>query len=193
MYTALKHYMPYGFSLIEMLFALCLLAVLSGFALINMPQWARKHQADATIGALRSGINIARHTAINKNTDVIVCPNDNGDCGPRNTWHTGTLIFEDKDRSRHHSQGDVIVAHLPAIDHGRIYWRAFRNRSYLLFTGRGITDWQNGHFIYCPHDSDPQLARQLVLNYAGRTYLSKDLDGDGIHQDGRGRTLTCPR
>ncbi|MCH1551126.1 MAG: GspH/FimT family pseudopilin [Pseudomonadales bacterium] len=180
-----------GFSLVELCVTLAVAGVLSGLALHNLPQWINQHHADTTLRSIRTAINLARHTAINHQDQVIICPNRQGQCGPRNSWHHGMLIFLDDDRSRDYSSGDVIIAQLAGIKHGRIFWRAFRNRSYLLFTGQGITDWQNGHFLYCPSDANPANARQLIVNAAGRTYPSKDTDGDGHHENIRGSALQC--
>ena len=167
-------------------------AVIMAIAIPGMDALVQSHQARTALQDLRAGIHLARHTAINKNVNVIICPRDGDNCGPRNTWHAGALIFEDRDNSRTPTPADIIVGHLNPIPSGQIYWRAFRSRSYLLFTGSGLTDWQNGNLLYCPSNGDPTLARQLILNVAGRTYPSRDADGNGIHEDARGRDLICP-
>lgn len=182
---------PAGLTLIELMVALAIVSVLLSFSFASMTELAASRRADSALNLLRAGINMARHAAINNNSSVIVCPRGANGCGPRNTWHLGTLIFEDKDRNNRYSEDDRVLAQLDPVPSGRIVWRAFRSRSYLRFTGRGMTDWQNGHLLYCPTTRDPRLARQLVLNYAGRTYASKDRDGDGVHEDVRGRPLRC--
>ena len=182
---------PAGLTLIELMVALTIISVLLSFSFPSMTELVASRRADSALNLLRAGINMARHAAINHNTSVIVCPRGSNGCGPRDTWHLGTLIFEDKDRDNRFSDDDRVLAHLDPVRSGRIFWRAFRSRSYLRFTGRGMTDWQNGHLLYCPANGQPELARQLVLNYAGRTYASKDRDGDGVHEDVRGRPLRC--
>ena len=180
-----------GLTLIELLAALTIAAVLLSYAIPNMSALVESRRADSALNLLRAGINMARHAAINRNASVIVCPRGDNGCGPRNTWHLGTLIFEDKDGDNRYGDNDLTLTDLDPIRSGNVYWRAFRSRSYLRFTGRGVTDWQNGHLLYCPANGQPQLARQLVLNYAGRTYASNDSDGDGVHEDVRGKPLNC--
>ncbi len=180
-----------GMSLIELLIALALSGIMSSLAVFYIPDWINRLQAESAINGFRSVINTARHAAITFNVDVIVCPRDGEVCGPRNTWHRGTLVFADHDADQQVSAGDTMVAHLPALKSGQVVWRSFRNRSYLKFTATGLTDWQNGHLLYCPDNGDPQFARQVVLNHAGRTYSSRDSDGDGIHEDVRGNALVC--
>ena len=57
----------------------------------------------------------------------------------------------------------------------------------------GLTDWQNGNFLYCPQGGDPRFARQIVINAQARVRHARDSDGDGIVEDARGRPVTCPR
>ena len=181
----------FGFTLAEMLVVVAMLAVLTHSALLYVPDWISRHQAQATIRVLQSAVNLARLAAVNKRVNIVVCPRNQQTCGARDTWHQGILIFEDHDNSRSFNHLDVPVAELPGFDHGHVVWRSFRNRRYLLFTPRGMTAWQNGHFRYCPSSQEAQFARQLTLNYAGRTYVSADRNNDGIHEDPYGEPLTC--
>ena len=82
---------------------------------------------------------------------------------------------------------------LPALARGsRVYWRSFRNRSYLSFTSTGLTAWQNGSFRYCPLSGDPSLIREVILNPAGRLRRATDHDGDGVVEDATGAPVSCP-
>jgi len=185
-----------GFSLLELLAALAILAVLAGMALVYMPEFVAAKRSDAALRSLRVMINFARHAAIVRGHTVIVCPRQQQasgtGCGPRNTWHHGALVFADYDGNHRLDTNDEELGRSEPMVSGRVYWRAFRSRSYLVFTPRGFTDWQNGHLLYCPHEGQPRLARQLVLNVTGRTYPSRDSNGDGVHEDVRGRPLRCP-
>jgi len=181
-----------GFSLIELLISMLIVSVMMSFAIPSSQMFLAGRHSEQVLATLRSTINFARQTAIALNAPVIMCPKANNGCGPRNTWHNGAIVFADFDNDHQPGPNDFIATHMQPISHGRIYWRAFRNRSYLKFTGRGLTDWQNGHLIYCADDGDLTQARQVTLNYAGRTYSSSDTNGDGIHEDGAGRPLRCP-
>lgn len=171
-------------------------AVLTGMALVYMPEFVAAKRSAAALNNIRIVINFARHAAIVRGHSVVVCPRHlpavNPRCGPRNSWHQGILVFADYDGNHAFTAGDKMLSQTEPLDSGRIYWRAFRSRSYLVFTARGSTDWQNGHLLYCPDNGDPRMARQLVLNVTGRTYPSRDDNGDGIHEDVRGRALRCP-
>lgn len=182
---------PLGFSLLDLLITLAIAAVLLGHALIYLPDWVSSHRANTSLSVLRTAVNLARHAAARNATTVTMCPRGDGRCGDRNTWHAGIMIFRDKNSDREVNGDDEVYAQLPGPEHGTISWRSFRNRSVLRFTANGLTDWQNGHFQYCPASNDPRWARRIVLNAAGRIYPSHDRDGDGIHEDRLGAPLAC--
>ena len=180
-----------GITLVELLVCLVIASVLAGFALFSTPDWIAQYRARTSLSTLRAAINLARHAAVRRGYNVVVCPSAGDACGPANTWINGALIFEDRNRDRVLNQSDVIISQSPGVASGGIVWRSFRNRGVLVFKPRGLTDWQNGHFQFCPEDNDVRHARQVILNYAGRTYASRDRDGDGIHEDAHGRPLRC--
>lgn len=182
--------------MIELLVALVIAAILMRYATAYLPDWLNQRRANTGLQGIHAALNTARHAAIRHASVVIVCPrrNDRGatpGCGARNTWHQGLLAYLDANRNRVYDASDNVIASIPGPETGQITWRSFRNRSYLRFTPRGLTDWQNGHFLFCPENADPRLARQLVLNMAGRIYPSRDRDGDGIHEDAAGNPLRC--
>ena len=99
------------------------------------------------------------------------------------------MVFLDHDRDRRIDEGEFVwVSGCPPMEEGeRIQWRSFRNRSYLLIHGSGLTDWQSGNFQYCPADGDARFARQIILNAQGRARRAIDTDGDGIRENAAGR------
>ena len=103
----------------------------------------------------------------------------------------GTVAFVDYNNNKQIDEQDKLLGSIAQLTN-RVTWRSFRNRSYLKFVATGHTDWQNGHFKFCPEGTqDHALSRQLVLNAAGRLYFSRDEDGDGLHEDVQGNDLTC--
>jgi type IV fimbrial biogenesis protein FimT len=87
---------------------------------------------------------------------------------------------------------DDVLRGIPALPAGStVFWRSFRNRPYLVFQPTGLTDWQNGHFLFCPASGNARDARQVVLNPQGRLRQMTDRDGDGIVEDTSGRPVRC--
>ena len=182
-----------GFSVVELLVALALMSLLMGVGIPAFSHLVAGQRATARVNQIIGAVQLARQAAISLNTTTTLCPSRDGVCLGRNQWHVGAMIFTDHNRNGILEKDETLVTRLPRLDRGeRIYWRSFRNRSFLRFKATGRTDWQNGHFLYCPPDLDPRYARAAVLNAQGRIRLAPDTDADGIAEDARGRPLHCP-
>jgi type IV fimbrial biogenesis protein FimT len=185
---------PLGLTLIELLVGLAVAATLIGIALPSLQTYVDQQQATAAINQLTGAVQFARAAAIAMRNTVTLCPMaDAGACGPRDTWHIGAVIFVDNNRNGRLDISEAVLRRLPPLPAGsRVFWRSFRNRSYLSFTAIGLTQWQNGSFRYCPPNDDATLIREIIINPAGRVRRATDVDGDGVVDDAAGRPVTCP-
>ncbi len=174
--------------------ALAVAALLAGTALPAFVDLAADLRATTRMNAMLGAVQAMRHLAISRNAPVTLCPGQGPRCLGANQWHQGATVFVDQNRNRRIDDSEFVALRLPPMNEGeRISWRSFRNRSYLLIRSSGLTDWQSGHFQYCPADGDPRFARQIILNAQGRARHAVDSDQDGVREDARGRPLTCSR
>ena len=187
-----------GLSLVEVLVALAVAAVLLGFAVPSLRKLLEQERSTAAINAVIGTVHLARSSAIELHARVIVCPlaapqgTGPARCGGHADWPHGWLTFVDRDRNATFGGLDVGVRESQSLATGaRLSWRSFRNRPYLAFEPSGLTEWQNGSFLYCPASADPHDARQVVLNPQGRLRQLTDRDGDGIVEDTNGRPVRC--
>jgi type IV fimbrial biogenesis protein FimT len=185
---------PLGFTVTEMLVTLAVAGVLTGLAIPAFQGYVERNRSAAALNQLLGALQGARYSALSLHTTVTVCPSaDANACGARDTWHAGTLIFVDRNRNGARDANETVLRWLPGFDdRARIYWRSFRNRSYLQFTATGMTDWQNGNFLYCPPNRDPHFAREVILNAQARPRKAPDTDHDGIVEDANGNPVRCP-
>ena len=183
-----------GLTLVELLTTLAVAGILVATASGGAAHLVDQHRAGAAVNQMLGAIRFARHAAVAHRSPATLCPADGGTCGRRNTWHNGALVFLDENANGRFDGGDALLRRLPPLGEGdRFYWRSFRNRSYLMIRPSGLTDWQNGNFLYCPQGGDPRYARQIVINAQARVRHARDSDGDGIVEDARGRPVRCPR
>ena len=188
-----------GLTLVELLTTLAVAGILVTTASGGAAHLVDQHRASAALNQMLGAIRFARHAAVTHRSSATLCPADGArgqeqTCGRRNTWHNGALVFLDGNANGHFDGGDVLLRRLPPLGQGdRFYWRSFRNRSYLMIRPSGLTDWQNGNFLYCPQGGDSRFARQIVINAQARVRHARDSDGDGVVEDARGRPVRCPR
>ncbi len=185
---------PLGFTLAEMLVTVAVVGILSGLALPAFRTFVERNRSVVALNQLVGSLQGARHAAVSLRTTVTLCPSATDvDCGERDTWHLGTLIFADRNANGRREADEHVLRWLPGFDTGaRIYWRSFRNRSYLQIRPTGLTDWQNGNLLYCPADGDAHFARQVIINAQARPRTAPDANHDGIAEDANGQPLRCP-
>lgn len=180
-----------GLSLIELLFALAIITALTTAA---VPAWQpvlQQQQGRQVIQGLVSLLNNARSAAVRENLNVTVCPARPGSLRCGGPWHRGALAFIDPSGRRRPGEETLIYRLQWPDNRGRLRWRAFGNRQYLRINSLGQIRHQSGNFTWCPLDAEPRMARQLVINAAGRIRVATDRDGDGIREDSQGRPLSC--
>tara|TARA_R110002167_G_scaffold144413_10_gene334856 strand:- start:87504 stop:88073 length:570 start_codon:yes stop_codon:yes gene_type:complete len=180
-----------GFTILELCITLALVCVLTGLAAAPLQSFVAAKEGDQALRSINELILIARSAAAKNGRGVTLCPSSTGlQCG--GTWSSGAMLFLDRNFDRKINQDDIILrARSELSRQGSITWRAFGNRQYLQVDARGFMRHQSGNFSYCDASGDPQLARQLVVNSAGRVRVALDSDGDGVRENSRGKALEC--
>ena len=181
-----------GLTLIELLVAMTLLAILSGVGLPALMNLVRDYRATVAINQLVAQVQFARSAALSYRTTVSLCPGAGPGCGRRNTWAEGAILFIDSNGNRRLDTGEQVLRRFPGLGSGAVItWRSFGNRSALSINRHGLTRWQNGSFRYCPANGDVRFARQAIINTQARVRHARDRDGDGVREDPSGRPLRC--
>lgn len=152
-----------AFSLLELLLALNILALLLVLALPAMQQWLDRQQAESYVRQLRQQLNFARVSAVSSGQTVQVCPLAGAQCLDQ-WWQLPIQI-----RLQQQDQPDPLVLRIlaqPTSSHWLYY-----NREQLQFRADGsLNALQNGTFIYCAKNY--RWHYKLTLSQAGRSQLS---------------------
>jgi type IV fimbrial biogenesis protein FimT len=184
---------PAGLTLVELLVTLVIVAIMLRLAAPAFRDLTAASRSSAALNHLIGAVALARSSAVTHYDTVTLCPGAERACLGRDQWHRGALVFLDRDGDGRLDGEDAVLRRLPSLDAGgRIYWRSFRNRSYLQFLPKGYTPWQNGHFLYCAASGNPKEARMLILNVQGRLRPARDSNGDGVVEDASGKPVSCP-
>ena len=184
-----------GMTLIDLMLTISLVAILLGEALPAFNHTLNKSKVDAASMMLKSSLQLARKTAITQNKKVTICPIENGSIQATpvcsKNWSDGYMVFIDDNEDRQLSANESLVyKNLNIDDKIQLRWKAFGVRSSMQWHHTGITNHQNGTFEFC-YNQQPKYSRALIITKAGRIRASKDLDGDGIHENSRGKNLSC--
>ena len=166
-----------GFTLIELMFATALLAILLGLAAPGFQQLIAKNRSETTINALMLSLNLARSEAVKRNQLVTLCKSaDSLTCTNAGNWEQGWLVFVDLDEDGVWDAGEEIVRAEEDLQGGftltsttATNWFSYRPDG----SGRSSGGLVNGTFLLCPDDGDEDKANRVVTNITGRPLVKK--------------------
>ena len=157
-----------GFSLIELMIAISVAAILFGIA---VPQFSALTQ-NARISSARNGLftafQLARTEAITRRAHVVVCASAEGEsCS--GAWVSGVLVFVDTNRNRQHDSSERLLT--------KFMPDAFKNlavngnRRVTSFGPDGRSGGSNQTVSFCAPGRNDGLS--VVISNAGRVRMGK--------------------
>ena len=86
-----------GFTLIELMFGLTILAVLLALGVPSFRQLTQNNAVTAAHNDLVTSLQLGRSEALKRNRPVSICASADGkDCGADTDWHTCWIAFTDR-------------------------------------------------------------------------------------------------
>lgn len=160
-----------GTTLIELMAALAIVAILCLTAASIAPSFIQKQRANAVISKLSHLLHFARTEAITSASIVTICPLDSSkSCS--GDWNTDPItVFRDPDNSRSLTQNDTVVKQIEGEAVGTLKSTP-SYRGYFQFDALGSAKGTAGNLTYSPNAADTQFAQKVIVNFAGRVRLA---------------------
>ncbi len=128
-----------GFTIIELMTAVALLAVMVVIGVPSFNSIINTNETAANSNAFLSALKVARTEATKRRQNIIVCASDNqADC-TSNNWSDGWIVFENVVGGNDVDAGDTIIDtyNLPA---GFTVTRAAAGPDQILFAATGLSN-----------------------------------------------------
>jgi type IV fimbrial biogenesis protein FimT len=155
-----------GFSLLELLVALAIVAILTALATPSFRDYLLNQKLRAAATRLASDLRWARQSAVGRGGRVVVCPgNEVTGCRDTSDWGSGWIAFHDGNSDRGLSTGEEILRITQGLSN--ISARSATARSQLSFFPNGTAPGSNLTIRLCD-TRGPEHARQVRVALSGR-------------------------
>ena len=155
-----------GFSLVESMIVVAILAILAGLALPGFQDLLRRQRTAAAMHLLSTELALARNTAISRRTPVTLCPSrGDGRCRSDPDWSEGWLLYRDPNRSTQPTSPDDILRETRQPLHASMQAHSTAGRVRIRYQPDGRSGGSNVTLRIC---SGGMLHGEVVVNNAGR-------------------------
>ena len=187
--------MKNGFTLIELMLAVAILAVVLTLGVPSLTEIIKNNRTASQINGLISTLNFARSEAVKLgNVAVTICVStDQATCNRIPTWESGWIVFRDTNADGDLDAGETLLRVQPALSGGNtLRTSGFVDTDRIQFANRGTTN-QTGTFTLCD-DRRETKAYGVIINVSGqaRTATDDDAPNDDIRNNHNGVNLVCP-
>lgn len=177
-----------GFTLLELLITISIVFILIFVAVPNLIDFHHKQNADTVRADIRRTLSVARQYAVSTQKTITACGIvDTHTCTKNNI--SGFLVFVDENNNKALDSNEYLLLNRELKHQGFLKLSASLGAKHIQFNGNGSSK-QAGSFIYCVPEK-PTLARRIVFSMTGRSYIGRDMDGDGIITLANKKPITC--
>ena len=178
-----------GFTLIEAMIAIAVVAILSAIALPSMSDFLVRMRVDNEISEMQRLLLTARNMAINTGKNTTVCPLASGVC--TTNWQNEISVFTNGANTlatnNTFAAPDELVKTKEAIKSGD---RLQYSEVSVIYTPAGRLITTAASFSYCPKGEDDR-SRGIDISISGRSYTSSDIDNDDKDENRKNNEIVC--
>ncbi|MBW8191886.1 GspH/FimT family pseudopilin [Neiella marina] len=178
----------FGFTLLELLVTVAIVAITLLAGVPSLIDFIKSSRSSQQASYIASSLQMARLSAIDSGLVVTLCPTQNNLSSCTTSWDGPLMVFEDNDGDSSYDSGETVLKVIDAAPD--TITRSFNNGSVVSYQPEGHTS-DFGTFSVCADSKEAKYARSVVINLQGRIKLSRDYDGDGVHEYPEGTDLNC--
>jgi len=163
-----------GVTLLELMVALAIAAILLTMALPGFSSLARSSRLSSVTNEFVSSLHLARSEAIKRNSHVVMCKSaTGGSCAASGGWNQGWLMFHDGNNNAVLDIGETVILTRQPFPEGLSFEGNGWIARYISYTPSGATRTtsgilQVGTLTVCEQSAGPTSARQIVISRTGR-------------------------
>ncbi len=172
-----------GFTLIELMITLVLIAVIVGLAGPPFRDMLLNNRVSSVANTFMSSLLFARSEALKRNAAVRICKTADGSaCTTSGGWDQGWLIYADSDEDGNVDDNEVLQQEGSIASDLTI--NAATNNNWIEYRSNGSAVGNNGvltadtRFVVCSPDGDIDKARVVTVSTTGRPRQSKGAGAD---------------
>ncbi|MGQ9427294.1 GspH/FimT family pseudopilin [Gilvimarinus sp. F26214L] len=163
---------PRGFTLLELMASIAVLAIVVGVALPSFQGIVESNRVQTQANTFYTSLIAARSEAVKRNQPVVLCKSaDGASCTTDDHWEQGWLTYADANGDGIKDAGEPIVQNYPATP--GITIRA-SNGADDLFAFRGDGTVEDAETFNLCVDNDVTRGRRIEVNVTGRPSRDKE-------------------
>ncbi|WP_303287319.1 GspH/FimT family pseudopilin [Marinobacter sp. SS8-8] len=180
-----------GFTLVELVLTMALLAILAGIASTTWTRLISETRHTDVIKNTYRMFALARSYAVHQKTLTTICPLSAA-LRCTDNWNQPVSVFPDRDNDKRPDNGRIHRIFNLSKSNARLYSRT-AGRGYFQLAPNGMSRGTMGSLVACSESGNQGIAMSyLALNIGGRLRTLHDEDGDGTIRLPWGTTVNCP-